>query len=149
MEAVMSDIYSDALKAALIKRRTEKEVSEILQKKGYGEDEAKEAAAYYREKGYIDHEDFAVRYSHDAAYIKGQGPVRIRRTLKEKGIEDEIIEKALSETKFEIKSLMAKKYGEGVDKTYKEIVKIKNHFYLKGFPMSLIDDAIKELYRII
>ena len=149
MVTAVSDIYSDALKAALIKRRTEKEVSDILKRKGYGENEAKEAAAYYREKGYINHEDFAVKYSHDAAYIKGQGPMRIRMTLEEKGIEDEFIENALSETKFEIKSLMAKKYGEDVEKTYKEIVKIKNHFYLKGFPMSLIDDAIKELYHIV
>lgn len=78
----MSQINSDALRIILAKRRTALEVVRLLVKKGYDEDEAWEAADRYRAMGYIDHEDYARRFVHDAAKIRKLGPVRIKMELK-------------------------------------------------------------------
>ena len=141
----MGDIKSDALRIVLTRRRTEKQTAEALIKKGYSAEEAWEAAAYYRENGYIDHEDFAARFAHDAAVLKGHGPVRISRDLLERGIEKEIIEATLSEIEFDVAPQMERRFGTG-SRTHAEIQKIYQHFMRKGFTSGAIYKALDALY---
>lgn len=141
----MSDIKSDALRIILSKRRTEKQIVEALIKRGYPEDEAREAVSYYRENGYIDHRDYAVRFAHDAAYIKGFGPIRIARDLTERGVDTVDIDNALSIITFDILSPMERRFGRG-EKSYDEIQKIYQHFMRKGFSFTDIKEAVNALY---
>ncbi len=141
----MKDIKSDALRIVLSRRRTEKQTVEALIKKGYPASEAREVAAYYRENGYIDHKDFAARFSHDAAQLKGHGPERIYRDLRERGIEKEIIESVLSDITFDIIPQMERRFGTGT-RTYAEIQKIYQYFLRKGFQSASIQKAVDELY---
>ncbi len=140
----MNDVKSEALRLALGKRRTKKQIVEKLIGKGFEPDEAEEAAEYYREAGYIDHRDYARRFAHDAASIKGYGPDRIRRDLRERGVEDEYTEEALSEIEFDLKSIMQKKFKECEDT--KTMNKIINCFLRRGFSFDEIKNAIREVY---
>lgn len=141
----MSDAKEEALKLVLIKRRTKNEVIEKLKNKGFSEDEASSAAEYYMEKGYIDHHEYALRYAHDAALIKGFGPYRIKRELHLRGVESDFIENALSSLSFDLFDRMQQKYGEGV-KSEKEIMHIYQHYLRKGFAPELIKETLRALY---
>lgn len=140
----MNDIKSEALRLALSKRRTKKQIVEKLISKGFEADEAEDAAEYYREAGYIDHRDFARRFANDSANIKGYGPDRIRRDLRERGVEEEFIEEALSGIEFDIKPIMQKKFKECEDQ--KTMNKIINCFMRRGFSFDEIKNAIREVY---
>ncbi len=141
----MDDVKSAALRLVLSKRRTEKEVSEALVRKGFAPDDAQEAAAYYRQNGYIDHADYARRFAHDAAAIKGFGPQRIKRDLSMRGVEEEYIDAALSEIEFDVYTPMENRFGRGA-RTEKELGRIYQHFCRKGFAPSAIRKAMDALY---
>ncbi len=141
----MNEAKSAALKLVLTKRRTEKEVVKKLIEKGFSEDDAIFAASYYRETGYIDHREYAFRFVHDAALVKGFGPLRIRRELQIRGVEDNYIEDALSSLSFELTDEMKRKYGEG-SRSEKELSHIYQHYIRKGFASENIRDALRALY---
>ena len=141
----MEEAKSAALRVILSKRRTEKEVAEALIKKGFSTEDANAAASYYRENGFIDHVDYARRFAHDAANIKGFGPERIRRTLITRGIEEELIDAALSEIEFDIETPMEARFGKGA-RPPKELSRIFQHFYRKGFASHAIQKAMDALY---
>lgn len=140
----MENVYSEALRLALLKRRTKKEVVEKLIDKGFESSLAEEAADYYMEAGYIDHRDYAKRYTHDSVKIKGYGKERIKLELKRKGIEDEIIDAALSDIEFDLESLMKKRFPSCSDE--KQMNKIFNFYYRRGFTPEEIKNASKNLY---
>lgn len=140
------DAHSAAMRAILIKRRTAKEVADILIKKGFSEEEAQEAAEYYKKAGYIDNADYARRYARDAAAIGKKGPQRIIRELRERGVEDEFIFAALDETEFDLDALMEKKFGRGRELDLKEKNKIYSHFIYKGFDTGEISRAVARLF---
>lgn len=141
----MEEARSAALRVILGKRRTEKEVQEALVKKGFSPEDAEAAASYYRETGFIDHADYARRFAHDAAYIKGFGPQRIRHTLLSRGIEENYIEDALSGITFDIETPMEARFGKG-PRSQKELSRIFQHFYRKGFASGAIQSAMDALY---
>lgn len=136
----------EALKIILTKKRTAKQVYEMLLKKEYDEREAAEAVAYYMEKGYIDERDYALRFSKDAANLKGHGSMRIRADLKARGVSDEDIDAAISNIEFDILPLMKKKFP--TCESIKEKQKIVNYFLRRGFTFSEINDAFKENYSL-
>ena len=107
--------------------------------------EAEDAASYYRENGYIDHEEYARRFSHDALHLKGHGPERIRRDLLLRGVEPHIIDDALSLLTFDISAPMEKRFGSGA-KTEKEYAQIYNYFLRKGYNPGDIKNAMDALY---
>ncbi len=139
------DIKSDAMNMILRQRRTEKQLVDALVKKGHSVEDAKSTARYYRENGYIDHQDYANRFVHDAAVLKGFGPERIVRDLQMRGIEDACIEEALSAIEFDVKTPMEKRFGSG-QISYRETQKIYAYFMRKGFSSSAIKAAIRALY---
>ncbi len=139
------DAKSAALRLVLSKRRTEKEVAEALIKKGFSSAEAADAAAYYRLAGYIDHGEYARRFAHDAAYLKGHGPHRISRDLIARGIEDEYIDAALAIIEFDVRTPMENRFGTGV-RSAKEHAQIYGYFLRKGFAPGEIKKAMDALY---
>ena len=74
--------------------RSDYEVVSYLISKGFLQDEVDEELEYLKELNYVDN----VRYCEDYfkyAMKKGRGPVRIRLELKEKGIEEDLIQLTL------------------------------------------------------
>lgn len=141
----MYDVKRAALRLVMGKKRTERELAEALMQRGYDTEESEDAAAYYRRSGYIDHADYARRYAHDAANIKGHGPKRIVRELTERGVEAEYIEAALSEITFDILTPMEARFGRGL-RPVKEINRIYQYFNRRGFASSDIRMAMDALY---
>ena len=141
----MQSAKSVALRLVLTKKRTEKEVTEALVKKGFSLQEAEEASSYYRENGYIDHADYARRFAHDAACIKGFGPQRIARELSMRGVEEEWIDAAIEVLSFELEPSMESRFGKGI-RTEKERAKIYGYYLRKGFAPSAIYKAMDALY---
>ena len=144
----MKDAYSEALKIILARRRTCKEVYELLVKKGYEPEPAEDAVNHYREQGYLDDGDYAERYAHDAARIKGFGRNRIKMALREKGVSEEYIDRALESTTFDRKSEIIKKYGGEGQITFKEMNKRCATFMRRGFSQGEVTRMMKELYQI-
>ncbi len=144
----MKDVYSEALKIVLARRRTQKEVSDLLIKKGYEAHEAHEAAQHYAEQGYIDDADYAIRYAHDAARIKGYGEHRIRMALREKGVDGQYIDDAIADTEFNIKEVIIKKFGQPRKVTYEQMNKMCAAIIRRGFSPGEVTRTVKEIYEI-
>ncbi len=73
---------------------------------------------------------------------RGQGPVRIRRELKERGIDAELIDRYLEIYDSEWRDLLAQvhdaKFGRGQVRESKELAKRARFLEYRGFPSEMI-----------
>lgn len=90
------DIRDTAAKYLSSRMRTCKEMSEHLIKKGYSEEEIQEVIEEFKDFHYLDDEEYCRQYV-DYACGKGEGRLRIRQELAEKGVDREIIGFALED----------------------------------------------------
>ena len=138
-------VRGEVLKYVLLSKHTEKQIVEKLIKKGYNEEDVLEAAAYYRELGYIDHADYARRFVSDCVKLKGYGPIRIKNELLRKGVEEDIAESALKGIDYNLPELIKRKFKSCADE--KERQKIINYFIRRGFSYYETADAVKEVFE--
>ena len=75
--------------------RTEKEIADALRQNAYPEQTVARVMARLHEAGYLDDEDFAGQWAASRA-SKGLGARRIRMELRQKGVDPDTIESALS-----------------------------------------------------
>ena len=135
-----------ALDLLLYRTRTEKELYGKLLERGYSEEEAAEALEYVKSYGYVNDEDFARRFadSHRAS----QGRYSIRQKLREKGIDEMIINRILEELPDEEESvileLLTHKYGEPHKMEEKEFRRAYSFLVRRGFGSSGIIASLKE-----
>lgn len=75
--------------------RTEKEIADALLKNAYPEEIVARVMARLHEAGYLDDGDFAERWASSRA-TKGMGARRIRMELRQKGVDADTIERAIT-----------------------------------------------------
>lgn len=75
--------------------RTEKEIADALRQNAYPEQTVARVMARLHEAGYLDDEDFAGHWAASRA-SKGMGARRIRMELRQKGVDPDTIESAIS-----------------------------------------------------
>lgn len=75
--------------------RTEKEIADALRQNAYPEQTVARVMARLHEVGYLDDEDFAGQWAASRA-SKGLGARRIRMELRQKGVDPDTIESAIS-----------------------------------------------------
>ena len=75
--------------------RTEKEIADALRQNAYPEQTVARVMARLHEAGYLDDEDFAGQWAASRA-SKGLGTRRIRMELRQKGVDPDTIESAIS-----------------------------------------------------
>jgi SOS response regulatory protein OraA/RecX len=75
--------------------RTEKQVADYLSRKGFLQEEIRETIAYLREHQFVNDGSFAENFIH-SRIRHGDGPVKIKQMLIQKGISRAIIEELLS-----------------------------------------------------
>ena len=125
------------------------EICERLSKKGVSNEEAEKIVSELMENGFLDDKRYAEYYVHDAAEIAGKGAYRIRQELIKKGIAPKIAEEALSEAEDSFKetilSYTRMKFGENIEVSYKELIRIKNHLVRRGYSWGEISDCLNEL----
>ena len=116
--------------------RSEKEIREKITKKGYSETECEEAIAFCRSYGYLDDGRYAEHFVNDSVNLKKHGKARIKMELRQKGIDESLIEDAISSIEDEsemLKSEMERRFG-GYDFTDKKVKnKVFNFFMRRGF----------------
>lgn len=85
---------SAAMQLLLCRQRTEKELRQRLQEKGFSEEAEEEAIAYVRSFGYLNDRNYAEVYLHSQRQKKSRS--LIRRELLEKGVAAEWIDEAFA-----------------------------------------------------
>lgn len=107
--------YSQALRYLTLRAHSADELYKKLTKK-YDSLCAEFAVKKCRELGFIDDEDFAVRYATELAEKKKYGLSRIRQELKLKGIDNDLVDKVISELNVDcnksIIDVVNKKYSD-------------------------------------
>ncbi len=104
---------------------------------------------FLKEYKLLDDADFAKRYAHDLVHLKKLGIQQVKWKLKEKGISENYIERALKELDFEntisenLKSLAQKKLSGNYD--IKNIMKVKRYLATRGYSFDQINSAFSKI----
>ncbi len=127
---------------------TKSEMYKKLIKKEYATEICEKTIEALIELGYINDSDYAERYTKDAINLKKHGINRIKRDLKQKGIDDEIIDQTISELDIDNSEILAKLVEQKAEKLDLNDIKQKNRligFLLRrGYKYDEIFSAIRE-----
>ena len=132
----------------LYKKRTISEVREKCKNLGLTEEDINEIIEYLIENGYLDDEKYVMKYILEVIKLKKKSRQEIKIDLIRRGINEQLIEKYLTEELriFEIKcakELAIKKY-----KSCKDILKVKKYLMSKGYAREAINIAVDSLNEI-
>ena len=121
--------------------RTEQELYRRLEKENYDSKIIEDVIAYVREKGYIDDEDYAIRYVRTSLKTKLESRNVCMNKLIEKGISKDKAYEAclLIDDKKQIEKLLLKDSVRN-----REYMKLKKYLYGKGFSLNDINKVIGE-----
>ena len=136
------------MKYVLFQRRTVQEVRAKCKLLGFSDEYIEEIIAYLIENRYLDDELYAMKYILNIIKLKKKSIQEIRFDLLKKGIDEQIIEKYITEDlkRFEFKSateLAKKKY-----KACEDILKVKKYLMGKGYPREVVNKVIDSLKEI-
>ena len=130
--------------------RSHQEVRDKLYGFGLYKDQVEEIVMQLIQEDYLNEERYATAFAGGKFRMKGWGKVKIRYELKQNGISDYCIKKALTVIDDEVYLAKATQYYEG---KLKELAKEKNSFirrkktqnYLlqKGYELSIINEIMK------
>lgn len=145
MESEKNTALDKALTHLAATRKTERQIRIFLSKKGY----LPEVIAYVLEKlrayGFLDDSDYAQAYAEQAAAKKGSKWIRMQ--LKNKGVGEESIERALEsipqESQEEATSILLNKYMRGKTADTPTLQKAYRHLAGKGFDYEIIRAALR------
>lgn len=132
-------------------RYTEKTMYEKLKNREYDEETILKTLDFLKNYDFINDYEYAKSYINDALNFKKSGFKKIRYELMQKGINNEIINKVMSEFDVElieeknILPLAKKKLNDNFE--YKNIMKVKRYLISKGFSFELIDKTIDSVLR--
>ena len=149
------DTYDEFSKAKYVaciylarRMHTKSEMYNKLIKKEYTPEICEKTIEALIELGYINDVDYVERYTKDATNLKKHGINRIRRDLKQKGIDEETIDKTISELDIENSEILAKLVEQKADRLDLKDIKQKNRligFLLRrGYKYDEIFNAIRE-----
>lgn len=134
-----------ALSLLNYRMRTEKELKSKLIAAGFSEEAADEAIEYVKSFGYLDDRAYADQYVASRRAVKGD--IVLRRELREKGVDDEIISEAFEENETDpvttAFALIVKKYGGPHSLDEKEYRRAFGFLARRGFAAHDIYDALK------
>lgn len=149
----MKDVREEAVRYLGYKARTKHQVTEHLIQKGYDEDLVRETVGELEKYRYIDDMEYCTMYF-EYGFEKGRGIARIRRELREKGVDEETIDAAFGELEnvpdqFEEAYKIAEAMTESVsaeDLTYDEKRRLKARIGRKLAGRGFSSDVV---YRVI
>jgi len=134
--------------------RCHSEAKEKLYSFGLYKQEVEECISRLIEEEYLNEERFAIAYAGGKFRMKGWGKIKIRHALKEKGVSDYCINKALKEIEMvqyeeSLKKLATDKWNElRAEKNIFNRMRKSHDFLLqKGYESNLIHQAIALLRK--
>lgn len=132
--------YYEGLKAINTKLRSEKELRDILKKKGYQSSEIDYALKRLNEEGYLNHKVYIEAYIHDALTLNIVGENKILKDLENLGFHNKEIKEELDKIDKSIYNEKIKKY---IDKKLKANKKSANEF-IKKITLDLINKGFNK-----
>lgn len=142
--------FKKALDYLSYRMRSTKEVKDHLKKKDVADSAITEILHMLKGYKYLDDREFAAAYVSTHRKTSGKGPDVLFRELKLKGIDDELIQEALSSFSFSDQVEAAVKHAEKVLKKEKKLSSketkqaIEQHLVRKGFSFDVISAALQE-----
>ena len=132
--------------------RCHREVQEKLYSYGVYKNDAQEIISQLIEEGYLNEERFALQYASGKFRIKQWGKVKIKYQLKQKGVSEYCIKKALlSIDKADYKKVFYKLADAKMAalKSEKNIFikkkKLQDHLLQKGFELDLVKEIVNDI----
>ncbi|MEI7906135.1 MAG: RecX family transcriptional regulator [Bacteroidota bacterium] len=139
-----SSVKRDALRYRSYRPRSEKEVAQYLQKKGYDEINISQAILYLNQNQLLNDEEYAKMLCRDRMMLKPVGKASMKQLLFRKGIDRNIVEKILPQFyTIESENALAVKEAE---RKYKRVSslplqikkkRIYEHLVRRGYDSSL------------
>ncbi len=124
--------------------RSEKEIERRLDSEGFPADVVHSVVGELKEAGLIDDRRFAYMFARSELEVSFHGPYLIRRKLKGLEVDDDVIEEALRKAlgEFDPTDHVKRLYER-----YKDLKKVKEILYRRGFDPSIIEDTELEIDR--
>lgn len=132
------------MKYVLFKKRTEKEVINKCNMLKYEESQIDEIIEYLKENDYINDEFYVDRYIKNIMKLKETSIKDIKIDLIRRGIEEDLIEKYITDDVYNYEEESALKLALKKSKNF-EIEKVKKYLINKGFSYSNVSKAIDNL----
>ncbi|MDC3425276.1 recombination regulator RecX [Aquibacillus sp. 3ASR75-11] len=142
--------YSMALHYLSYRMRSEKEMSMYLEKKEVDEEHISIIIQRLKQEGLLNDLEFAEAFVQTRLQMTSKGPFFIRKELIEKGIRDDIIERALSLYTFEDQYQKAlqwvnKKRTTKTKKSFQhQLQGLQQNLLQKGFASDVVKEVLKE-----
>lgn len=141
-----------ALNLLSYRARSEREIMERMQQKGYESSVIEDTIAYLKEQGYLDDYAFAEMFIRDKSELNKYGQNRIRTELYKKGVAREVINGLIEEmidsnSEYEKAKELAEKKIKSYQKDSKQAQHRKLNGFLirKGYPYDVVSRVVKEL----
>lgn len=143
--------FGTAIQYLAIRMRSEKEVKDYLIQKEIEESVIQEVIHRLYSLKYLNDEEFALAYVRTQINTTDKGPNVVKLELTEKGIDEAIIKKSLTEFTYDLQLSKAIQLCQKAqkkqrkDSTYIFEQKLKQALSRKGYSFSVIDIAMEEL----
>ncbi|MCD8036830.1 MAG: RecX family transcriptional regulator [Clostridiales bacterium] len=136
-----------AIKYIGYKMRTAKEVRDKLSE--YSEEVIDKVMDFLEKYEYIDDELYCEKYIEETVRLKPKGKLLIKQELKARGIDDDIISKALDEADIDEQAqaevLLMKRYEDFANMDQKELARVYGYLGRKGYSYGVIKAAVSSL----
>lgn len=152
-EERIQQAMNTALNYLSYRKRSEKEVRDYLEGKGFSTDQIDKTVERLEQNRYIDDVDFAESYINTQVKTSDKGILQIQRELENKGIAEDIIVEKLSlypeDVQLEKAIRIAEKYAKRKrNVSLKQLqAQIQMTLQRKGYPFPVIQQVIHELLQ--
>ncbi|WP_373472051.1 recombination regulator RecX [Carnobacterium alterfunditum] len=154
-ELEIEDGYRKAYVRSLVylnySMRSIKEIKDDLIAHEFTRETADQVVEQLKEQGYLNDLMYAESYTRTAANVSGKGPYVIKRELKKRGVNDEIIEEALEQYPFDQMvengvALAEKVMRRSTRQSSRETSnKIRQNLMQKGFQSDVITQVLEQI----
>jgi len=134
-----------------VKMRSRKELEKYLLKKEFQKASIDKTIARLKNEGYLNDATYVKAFLHDALELSSDGPNKIKRKLKELGIDEVILNEVVNAVDYNIwKSKLDRLVEKKVKGNHKDTEKIlkqklQNYLLTQGYSYSMIADALENI----
>lgn len=145
-KAVIDKGYDSALNLISRRPRSEWELRDYLKRKDYDPDASQEIINKLHDRGHINDEDFARRWVENRRLLKATSQRRLKQELRQKRIDDDIIEQVLAADETDEVELLKELIERKRQQTkYQDELKLMQFLARQGFGYDKIKQALEEL----
>ncbi len=131
------------------KDRSTREVIRKLKEKGFTKEVTKKVLEFLKSYGYINDLEYAKKFVKQRVVVRGYGKFKVIYELRDKGINDNIIEKVtqnIEDDEYESAIKLGRKKARRLDLTdYKEKQKLYSYLQRRGYSYDIIKSVLQQI----